>query len=244
MLNKQFNMLSKFIQFNRYLSKWITPVYINENLFECRIQNLLNPDSKVLEIGGAERPYINLKSVQLLIGCDPDPTLLITNQYHKFYNGTIRDVDIIGFDLIVSRYVLEHVEDCKKEYLLQIEKLSTNGKAIHIYPMGFHPFSIMSKFFEHFGLKKKIISILRPDAVMVTGYKTYYDLGLPKDLECFLKTIPGIKYNVNYEFGAIDYFGFFFPFALIIQIFNSICRFFNLTYFASNIYVEITKVGN
>ena len=110
---------------------------------------------------------------------------------------------------------------------------------VHTYPLGYHPFSLITKLIPH-SIIKILISFLRSNQKDTTGYKTYYDLGNPKKLEKFFKSKKW-KYEIKYYFQAEDYFSFFFPLGLTMHFLNRLLNYFNLTFFASNVIVKIYK---
>jgi len=60
-------------------------------------------------------------------------------------------------------------------------------------------------------------------------------------LERFLKSKEGIRVEFIYHYGAVDYFSFFFPFALVISVLNILTKLFRIKFFASNVIVVIKK---
>jgi len=85
-----------------------------------------------------------------------------------------------------------------------------------------------------------LIPILRPESKDITGYPAYYNLCNSFALEKFAKK-SNFNYKIKYFFGAEDYFGFFFPFGIIVHILNRIFHLFRLNIFASNAVLVISK---
>lgn len=127
-------------------------------------------------------------------------------------------------------------------YNLQIQKISyQGGKIVHIYPLGYHPYSIFTKIADKFNLTKRLIRILRPEAYLVSGYKTYFDLGSVYELENFLKNHSSVAhYSLKFAYSGSDYFAAFAPLGIGIELFNRFCEIFKLKFFASNVIVDIT----
>jgi len=85
-----------------------------------------------------------------------------------------------------------------------------------------------------------LIPIIKPGSERITGYPAYYNLCNSFALEKFVKS-SNLNVEIKYFFGAEDYFGFFFPFGIIIHILNRIFHLFRLNIFASNAVLVISK---
>ena len=117
--------------------------------------------------------------------------------------------------------------------------LNENGTMIHNYPMGYHPYSLITRLIPNY-LVKKLIPLLRPGSEGITGYKTYYNLGSYYSLEKFFES-NNFKYKIKYYYGAEDYFSFLFPIGILVYFFNRICSILNLKIFSSGVLVMIKK---
>ena len=137
---------------------------------------------------------------------------------------------------------MEHIKNVEKSYVSQIQSLNPGGTIIHLYPLGYHPFSLLNKMLGN-NLVKKIISITKKESSIISGYPAFYSLGNPYKLEKFLKQRKNICVRFDYHYGALDYFTFFFPFALLVSMFNFINKTFKIKIFASNVIVEINHKG-
>ena len=197
---------------------------------------------KILEIGGSNRPLLKLTENYLIVGCDIDKTKDYSNCYNEFHLGEINTMPHKDFDLIYSSYLMEHVADAKEMYNVQFQKISGfGGRIVHVYPLGYHPYSIVTKIADKLNLTRKLIKILRPEAYLISGYKTYFNLGNIYDLENFLKNHPFVAdYTLKYAYSGSDYFAALAPLGLAIELFNRICEIFELRFFASNVIVDIT----
>jgi hypothetical protein len=143
-------------------------------------------------------------------------------------------------DFIFSIFLLEHVPDNNKTFQNIINSLGPSGDSIHLFPLGFHPFSLLTKIVTN-SFQKKLISLIRKNTIGITGYPTYYSLCSSFELKTYFSKHTEIEYKVKYLYGAEDYFGFFFPFGIGIHIFNRICNMFNLHIFASNAILTIHR---
>lgn len=110
--------------------------------------------------------------------------------------------------MIFSKYLMEHVKDVKTSYENQLLALNPSGTMIHLYPLGFHPFSLLNKIIGN-KFARKVIPLIRKGSEEVTGYPAFYTLGNAYSLERFFKNQKGIRVDFIYHYGAIDYFTFF-----------------------------------
>lgn len=237
-------MLKKVILFiikiNKRISRPLVQSEFNiDSYFNDRIVNLSKSSKKIIEVGGVSRPILRLSDNYKYFGIDIDNNFNSEEFYDEFFCQSIELELPVNGDLIFSKYLMEHVENVKISYLNQEKSLLKGGKSIHLYPLGYHPFSILNKIFSN-NFTKKLIGYIRPESAGITGYPAFYSLGNYYNLEKFLKS-KRIKAKFKYHYGAVDYFSFFFPFALIIFMFNMFCKTFNLKIFASNVVVEISK---
>ena len=211
----------------------------NDFLSKLNLISKNNNINKILEIGCSDRPFLTKNEKWSYDGLDIDSKVNANKYFNKFYCQDIQDKIIGNYDLIFSKYLLEHVENVPLAYNNMFEALKKGGSMVHIYPIGFHPFSIIAKLFPN-SIVKKLISILRPDSVKTTGYKAYYNLGLSYSLVNFFKK-NNYKYEIKYYYSAEDYFSFLFPIGIIIYFFDRICSLLNIHIFSSGVMVCIKK---
>jgi hypothetical protein len=94
----------------------------------------------VLELGGTQRPIFKKSEVKHYIGLDIDKNFSWENHYHVYLNQSCTDPINIKVDIIISKYLLEHVNDNKKTFKNIIDCLNNRGSSIHVFPLGFHPY--------------------------------------------------------------------------------------------------------
>lgn len=229
------------IKFNKWLSK---PLKELEPNIDRDFEELINQASKscntILELGGVSRPVLQKSESYRYVGIDIDDAFIHQDFYDDFYCQSVEENLPVNGDLIFSKYLMEHVKDVETSYLNQILALNPGGKMIHLYPLGYHPFSLLNKLIGN-KLARTIIPIIRKGSEGVTGYPAFYTLGNAYSLERFFKNQKGIRVDIKYHYGAVDYFTFFFPFALIISLFNHVAEIFGAKIFASNALIVIQK---
>lgn len=229
------------IKFNKWLSKPLRNLEPNiDNHFEDLINQASTSSNTILELGGVSRPVLQKSEGYRYVGIDIDDEFIHDKYYDGFYCQSVEDELPEKGDLIFSKYLMEHVKEVKTSYKNQLLALNHGGKMIHLYPLGYHPFSLLNKLVGN-KLARKIIPFIRKGSEGVTGYPAFYSLGNAYSLERFFKNQKDIKVEFKYHYGAVDYFSFFFPFALLISIFNLIAKFFEIKIFASNVLVIINK---
>ena len=229
------------IKLNKWLSKPLRNLEPNiDNYFDDLINEALSSSKIILELGGVSRPVLQKNQSYRYVGIDIDDEFIHDKYYDGFYCQSVEDPLPEKGDLIFSKYLMEHVKEVKTSYKNQLLALNHGGRMIHLYPLGYHPFSLLNKLVGN-KLARKIIPLIRKGSEGVTGYPAFYSLGNAYSLERFFKNQKGIKVEFKYHYGAVDYFSFFFPFALLISLFNVIAKFFEIKIFASNVLVVINK---
>lgn len=240
-LIKNFILLNKSLSFkiSKFLDKKFGSNKCELDYFEY-INKLQIDSLTVLELGGTKRPIFNKEDVKYYIGLDIDSDFHWEKYYHLYLNQSCTSPFENNVDFVCSKYLLEHVDDNTRTYKNIIESLRENGTSIHLFPLGFHPYSLITRIIGN-NFQKKLIKILRPEAESVTGYPVYYNLCDSISLEKFLRKQSKIDYQVKYYYGASEYFYSIFPAYLLVEISNRISKALGLTIFASNAVVLITK---
>lgn len=241
-------MVRSFIKWNRKISARVRK-FMDQNLGKIDGQEayfysiIYSPDIKkrsVLEIGGTQRPVFNKEDIPYYVGMDIDKTFDWENYYHQYLNQSCTEDYNLKSDLIFSKYLLEHVDNNERTFKLIFENLEPEGVSVHLFPLGYHPYSILTRMVGN-KLQKRLISIVRPESRAVTGYPVYFDKCNSVSLNRFFKKHPAIKYQIKYFYGASEYFYFFFPFYLLVEGFNRISSLLGLSVFASNAVIVIRK---
>lgn len=167
------------------------------NVFSEKLNEHIKHSNKVLEIGGSSRPYLKRDPEKYVYcGLDVDNSKNYDGLYDNMFIGPIELFTEDDFDLIFSKFLLEHVKDVKSMYSTCYSKLKPGGNMLHIYPLGYHPFSILTKLIQAIGITKFLIRTLRPEAEQTTGYHTYYDKGTSWQILKILNSLEGAEYEV------------------------------------------------
>ena len=114
---------------------WQDSLVIYRNL----IDSYTNSETKILDIGCGHGDF--LKSIHdktiYSYGIDPDKEALLKNTFIK--NKTVGTVEKLpfesnSFDLVVSAWVLEHLQDSQKAFQEIFRVLKPNGKVVFLTP--------------------------------------------------------------------------------------------------------------
>lgn len=201
----------------------------------------------IVDIGGGRfTPFakkFNPKLKHKLIVIDENKNELIKNDDAN--QIIIADVNKIlpletnSADLIVSRYVFEHLENLPNFILNSNKILKKNGYSIHLFSCKFALFSLLNQLLPR-KLTNKLLHMFINES-NVHGFKTNYD-------NCYYKSIINIftksgfsieKIYLNY-YGS-RYFSFFLPFYLISVFYEIILQMLGLKNLCSYILIIAKK---
>jgi len=212
-------------------------------MFEREVHDSATSSAVIIELGGVSRPVLKKAREYQYIGIDIDPDFESSLFYDRFYCQSVEKAFPEKGDLIFSKYLMEHVKDAEASYDCQLDALNEAGTIIHLYPLGFHPFSLLNKFFGN-GIAKKLIPIIRKGSEDITGYPAFYSLGNAYNLERYFVSRNDLDVKFIYHYGCVDYFAFFYPLALLVHCFNLISKKLSLKIFASNVLIIIKQKQN
>ena len=201
--------------------------------------NKTNP-IRVMEIGGWDQPLLKKNNKFKYVGIDSQNLSLKYNFYNEFHIQSVEKKLPQNFNLIISRHVLEHIENNNKTFKNIYDSLNNNGYTFHYCPSKYHFYSILLRSINH-KLQKILIKYLRPAPINHTGYKTYFSHCSKKELIKLLESIGFIDIQIKPYYKATDYFAFFVPFYLIVTLFENIFEFFSFSVFASGLKISAKK---
>jgi SAM-dependent methyltransferase len=222
-------VISRFIFLNRRGATWL----------EARFPFIFAADSYKLEL--EKRIFNDLRQYQY-IGLDIESRPDCYAVYDKFIVQTIeKPVDLIA-DMIVSITLLEHVPDNVAAIRSMYLALRPGSSMHHYIPSKWHPYSIALRLIGH-DMQKRLIALLRPAAVTITGYPAFFDHCDPNAMSRLLTHNGFVDIDIKAFYRASDYFAFFLPAYLMVALFENLCSALNMSFFASGFVLSARRPG-
>jgi len=117
-----------------------------------------------------------------------------------------------------------------------------SGFCAHYLPNKLHPYAFITRVIGH-SWQRKLIKILRPESIEVTGYRAFYNQCSPAEMKRLFKRVGFKNIKLIYFYRANDYFAFFMPMYIIISIFENMCRLLHLKLFCSGLIIIGEKIA-
>lgn len=165
-------------------SRWLGDVVHDWQAFHLLIAERLKPHTTILDVGCgrgniAPFPWSDYEYTEL-VGLDVDPTAAGNPNLDRFVHLN-RECDLEHwplkgeqFDLIVARYVLEHVADPQSFFGNVRRALKPDGEFLFLTPNFLHPGVLLSATVPH-GLKSRLVPMndrsLESEDVFPTRYR-------------------------------------------------------------------------
>jgi len=144
-------------------------------------------------------------------------------------------------DLVVSRAVLEHLEDLEAFLIESTRVLKANGYCIHAFSSKFAPFAIINQLLPR-KLSKQLLLYVRPEVKDFAGFPAYYN-------KCFYSSIKSLFQKHGYEIVEIrlnyfqtSYFSFFVPFFVIMAIYEMLLQYIRARDLCAHILIVAKKL--
>ncbi len=249
------NYLRRFIEVNRNICNKIeNTISLNKpdftELYSKLVAEYANKKKQpvIIDIGGGRLTpfvkYLNSALRYQLIVVDKNKKEL---EYNFSANKTITTdvnkelpIQPNTADIIVSRYVFEHLENLPGFILNSNKILKTDGYSIHLFSCKFAIFAILNQIFPH-KLTKFLLSSLVPGSQYIRGFKTNYD-------HCYYSAIVDIFTKKGFSIDQIKisyygsrYFSFFVPFFIISVIYEVILQSIGIKNLGSYILIVAKK---
>jgi SAM-dependent methyltransferase len=243
------SLIHSLVSFNKKLTEIIDrqfPRFVKKESYHKQLlffaDKIVNERSfcSVLEVGGTDRPLLNRSSKFRYDGLDIEYKAQCEKIYDNFYVQSIEQPIENKYDLILSMTLLEHVKNNDVCFRQIYSALKPGGYSIHYFPSKYHPYSILLRLIDP-KWQNKLIRILRPWAVSVTGYPAFFDKCCPGDMRILCKQCGFQNIRIIPFFRANDYFRFCFPCYIAITFWENICRRFELEQLCSGLVIVMEK---
>lgn len=181
-------MLKRFVHYNRKAVRWLEGRYPKtfggpsfvDDLRAVVLSDIsaLSP-SVVLEVGGINRPLLKKSSVYQYVGLDIEEQASCHGVYDQFIVQSVERTLPVSADLILSMTLMEHVPDNAAAVRSMFSALRDGGATHHYIPSKWHPYAVATRIVSP-RMQKRLIKLLRPETVDVTGYPTFFNYCSPK----------------------------------------------------------------
>ena len=233
-------MLKRFFEINRDLCKKIelrlpqakTHIFLfYEKVVACYMN--ARPNQIILDIGGGEScPFAKYRDPSInarIIAVDVSGEAMKNN--HDVDEKRVADVtDDLPFgngevDLIVSRTVLEHLQNPESFIAISSRILKRDGYFINLFPSKFAPFAFLNVMLPK-KISTKLLSCFFPESRGLTGFPEFYK-------KCYYTAIKslfekhGLEIVNSYlSYYQSHYFRFFVPLFLVSALYEILLQAF------------------
>jgi ubiquinone/menaquinone biosynthesis C-methylase UbiE len=126
-------------------------------------------------------------------------------------------------DMVVSRSVLEHLQDTEAFIRNTRRVLKPGGYVIHLFPLKFAPYAVINRFLPQ-RLSQKLIHFIKPGTEGQLGFPAFYD-------NCSISEISSLLNKYDFEIVELRvtyyqsyYFDFFVPLYLVSVVYELAIR--------------------
>ena len=126
-------------------------------------------------------------------------------------------------DLIVSRSVLEHLEDLDSFMRECLRVLKKGGYTIHLWPSKYAPFAVLNQVLPNF-ISKRLLRFFHPGFAGICGFPAFYH-------QCFYSAMKDVLQKNSFrivgmelDFEQSSYFNFFVPIFLLTALYEALIR--------------------
>ena len=251
------SLLTRFIAANRRLSKAteerLPPFFTHHlhTLYKYEVAELLNRRSGlvILDIGGGKDcpflPYVNEPRTHLIVALDYSEKELRRNRHID--QKIVADAAAHGFpfrdrsvDLIVSRSVLEHLEDNAVFFENCAHVLRPGGVLIHTFACKFAPFSLINQLLPN-RLARRLIAYFHPQWQDDCGFRAFYDRCYFSAVRRLLERNDFQNSRFTFRYYQSIYFDFFFPLYALMLAYDLIISFLGVRNLACGLLVTAER---
>jgi ubiquinone/menaquinone biosynthesis C-methylase UbiE len=125
--------------------------------------------------------------------------------------------------LVLSRFLLEHVEAVPAAATHMGRVLTPGGVAIHFLPCRFSTFAVVARVLP-FGLLLNLLHRVSPETRGTVEFDVYYDHCYPKALEKAFRDAGFRRVEVRVEYVSTSYYWPFLPLFLLVAAYERLLR--------------------
>lgn len=244
-------MLRSIVSANRKCANWLErkfpaifvgPSYADElqRRISASIQN--EKPAVILEVGGIDRPLISKSTGYTYVGLDIEERPDCYRVYDQFIVQSIEDPVNVAAGMVISTTLLEHVPNNTAAVRSMFDVLHPGGVTHHYVPSKWHPYSIGLRLVGP-TLQKRLIAVLRPDAMAITGYPAFFDHCSVAGMRGLMARQGFVDIEVKPYYRASDYFAFLLPAYVSVALFENFCSAVDWKFFASGFVISARKPG-
>lgn len=126
-------------------------------------------------------------------------------------------------DMVVSRSVLEHLEDLESFVANSGRVLKSGGHFVHLFPCRFAPFALINRALPQ-KVSQKVLYFFMPESKGICGFPAFYDRCYPSRLERMLRRNGFEVIETRVSYYQSSYFSFFVPLYFVSAAYEFLVR--------------------
>jgi len=250
-------MLGRFIEMNRRLCAAITPFLPQAklqifDLYGKVVGRYMNcrPDQVVVDVGaGKTCPFAQYRRPEQrtkIVGVDMSAKEMQENQdldekHVADITGGLPLADE-SVDLIVSRSVLEHLNDVEGFVAASKRALKEGGFFIHLFPARYAPFAVIRRLLPD-PIARRLLFTFHPRTESICGFPAFYNECTPSRFQRILQRHGFDIVEMETGYFQSPYFDFLVPLFLLSAAYEMAVRGLQLKDLCSYVLVVARKVG-
>ncbi len=242
-------MLKSFVSWNRKACDALArryPAVFDAPSYKAELEQRIAADivrlhpTSILEVGGIDRPLLARQPAFDYIGLDIEEQPDCYQIYDRFIVQSIESPVDAQADMVISITLLEHVPNNDAAVGSMFAALRPGGSTHHYVPSKWHPYSIALRLVGPV-MQKRLIRLLRPGAIAVTGYPAFFDHCSPSAMSALFRRHGFADIDVKAFYRANDYFAFFIPAYIVVTLFENLASVIDWRLLASGFVISARK---
>lgn len=212
----------------RVVNRWTRRTDGRVDFCQRLLPALVRPGIRVLDVGSGKQPLLDPATRHRLrlhvVGLDVSASELARAPAGSYDEVVVGDVTCARlpqeFDLILSRAVLEHVDDTAAAIDNLAAALVPGGQMAHFVPCRNAPFAQINRLLGN-RRARQVLYTIYPDKRATQGFPAYYDHCTPRQLSR-LCVRSGLEVDRVIPYYHSEYFAFFAP-AHALELLRQLC---------------------